>query len=65
MRHRIKASLFAIVIVHIVLGGAAIHAAITWVFGNHEHSAANSSNPLQTHAFPSHVSAKDPVIFER
>lgn len=55
MKHRIKASLFAIIIVHIVLGGAAIHAAIGWVFGNHEHDVADSSNQVQIHVSPSKI----------
>lgn len=64
MRHRIKTSLFAIVIVHIVLGGAAIHAAIAWVFDNHDHSAANNAAQVHPQASPSHASAKEPVIYE-
>jgi hypothetical protein len=61
MKHRFKASLVAIVIVHIVLGGAAIHAAIGWVFGNHEHDVADSSNQIPNDASPGHLSAKNPI----
>jgi flagellar basal body-associated protein FliL len=65
MRHRIKASLFTIAIVHIVLGGAAIHAAIAWVFDNQDHRTANSFIQVQPHASLSNASATDPVIYER
>jgi hypothetical protein len=51
--------------VHIVFGGAAIHAAIAWVFDNHDHSAANNAAQVQPQASPSHASAKEPVIYER
>jgi|688.fasta_scaffold298452_3 hypothetical protein len=48
MKHRLKISLFLIVIAHILLGGAAVHTFIVWVFINHEQSptsAINSLNP--------------------
>lgn len=65
MKHRIKASVLALAILHIVLGGAAIHAAIAWAFGRHADVASNTSTRAQTDPLSSNAKTTVQVINER
>lgn|GEM_PF-2432745 len=66
MNHRIKASVLALAILHIVLGGAAIHAAIAWAFGRHaDVTSNNSTQAKQTEQPSSNAITSVQVINER
>ncbi|WP_426992437.1 hypothetical protein [Methylomonas sp. CM2] len=36
MKHPIKAGLLVVVLAHLIVGGAAIHAMFAWIFGGHD-----------------------------
>lgn len=65
MKHRIKASVLALAILHIVLGGAAIHAAIAWAFGRHADVTSNNSTQARTAPPSSNANTTVQVINER
>lgn len=65
MKHRIKASVLALAILHIVLGGAAIHAAIAWTFGSHADVTSNNSTQAQTDPPSSNANVTVQAISER
>ena len=55
MKHRIKAGAFALVVAHLVLGGAAIHAAVSWIFDDQDQVATTHDSTAQANNQPTPV----------